>query len=152
MRRILFFGLVFVASLVATTGFLQARAQSDLDEGQRLAEQGDVQGAMAAFEEAVQANPGDPEAHARLGGMQLVNQRYPDAVRSFQQAISLGEDSGRSFLGMGMAYLHMGQYGPARAALLEARVLASSSADDIDQILAWLDQQEGKSEAPKATP
>jgi tetratricopeptide (TPR) repeat protein len=121
---------------------VQARAESVLDRGQALAEQGDLAGAMAAYQDAVRARPAWGEAHARLGGMQLVNQHYPDAVRSFQQAISLGVADSQPFVGMAMAYLHMGQYGPARAALNEAKARGAAGSQDIDRILTWLDARE----------
>ncbi|MFM1892186.1 MAG: hypothetical protein RLZ44_1263 [Pseudomonadota bacterium] len=142
MQRYLFAILIVMAGAVAGIGLVQARADSALDRGQALAEQGDVAGALAAYQEIVAAQPEWGEAHARLGGMQLVNQLYPDAVRSFQQAISLGVDDSQPFVGMAMAYLHMGQYGPARAALEEAKTRGSERSQDIDDILTWLDARE----------
>ena len=71
--------------------------------------------------------------------MQLLDQRYADAVKSFQRAISLGDSEPRSFIGMGMAYLHMAQYGAARAAFVEARSRRTGNTKDIDDIIAWID-------------
>jgi len=150
MQRLLSIAVVLVAVMVATVGLVQARAEGDLERGQKLAEQGDVVGALAAYQKVVAARPEWPEGHAYLGGMQLMDQRYKDAVLSFQKAISLGAESRRPFIGMGMAYLHMGQFGPARAAFVEAKARSAEKGGEIDKILAWLEAKE--SEAPKVHP
>ncbi len=74
--------------------------------------------------------------------MQLLDQRYSDAVKSFQRAITLGDDGTRSFIGMGMAYLHMGQLGPARAAFVEAKSRGAANPQDVDGIIAWIDNRD----------
>jgi Flp pilus assembly protein TadD len=80
--------------------------------------------------------------------MLLLKQEYAEAIRSFQIAIGLdAEDNAEAFIGLGIAYLHLGQYGAARAALTEARRLKPESGSDIDQLLAWLD---GRSPGPQA--
>ena len=115
MRRlILLLGLVLAIS--ASWGNLAfAQSEAALAEGQQKAATGDIKGALATYQALTRSHPDSFEAHAHLGGMQLLDQRYADAVQSFQKAISLGDDGTRSFVGMGMAYLHMGQLGPARA-------------------------------------
>ncbi len=118
-----------------------ALAQTDatLAEGQRKAASGDIQGALAIYEGLTKSQPESHVAYAHLGGMQLLDQRYADAVKSFQRAISLGESEPRSFIGMGMAYLHMGRFGAARAAVVEAKSRRAGNTDDIDEIIAWID-------------
>jgi len=39
---------------------------------------------------------------------------------------------------MGIAYLHLGQYGLSRAALEEARRRSPEKHDEIETVLAWL--------------
>jgi hypothetical protein len=73
--------------------------------------------------------------------MQLLDQRYSDAITSFQRAISLGEAGSRAFIGMGIAYIHIGQPGPARAALVEARLRGSDRVDEIDRLIRWIDER-----------
>jgi tetratricopeptide (TPR) repeat protein len=120
-----------------------ALAQTDatLAEGQRKAADGDIQGALAIYEGLTKSQPDSHDAFAHLGGMQLLDQRYADAVKSFQRAISLGESEPRSFIGMGMAYLHMGRFGAARAAFVEAKSRRAGNSDDIDDIIAWIDSR-----------
>lgn len=132
---------VLLALVLATAGAVQGRAATGLEQAESLAEQGDIAGALAAYERVVQARPEWGEAHTRLGGMQLLKQHYAAAVRSFQQAISLGDPGARPFIGMGMAYLHMGQYGPARAAFGEAKMRGLAHSPDIDRLLLWLDDR-----------
>ena len=119
-----------------------AQASGTLADGQQKAAAGDIQGALAIYRELTETQPDSYEAFAHLGGMQLLDQRYSDAVKSFQQAISLGDDGRRSFIGMGMAYLHMGQLGPARAAFVEARDRGTENSADVDGIISWIDSRQ----------
>jgi hypothetical protein len=43
---------------------------------------------------------------------------------------------------MGMAYLHLGQLGPARAAFVEAQQRGNDRPDDIADIIAWIDARD----------
>jgi Flp pilus assembly protein TadD len=119
-----------------------AQTDASLTEGQQKAAAGDIEGALAVYEELTRSQPDSHEAYAHLGGMQLLDQRYADAVKSFQRAISLGDRETRSFIGMGMAYLHMGRYGAARAAFVEARSRRTGNTEDIDDIIAWIDTRQ----------
>ncbi len=148
MHRFLIIAALLSAAAVATAGLLQGGAEGDLERGQELARQGDIAGALAAYEKVIEARPAWPDGHVYLGGMQLMDQRYKDAVLSFQKAISLGAASRRPFIGMGMAYLHMGQFGPARAAFSEAKARSSEPSGEIDKILAWLDAQDSAAPPP----
>ena len=150
MQRTLFAFALLAAAVVATAGLLQARDDGGLNAGRALAEQGDIAGALEIYRQLVEKRPDWVDAHAHLGGMQLVNQQYQAAVLSFQQAISLGADGRQSFVGMGMAYLHLGQYVAARAAFDEAKARGTDDTDDIDNIISWLDARDPA--VPKAHP
>jgi tetratricopeptide (TPR) repeat protein len=119
-----------------------AQTEAAITQGQEKAAAGDIKGALEVYLEMTRSHPDSYEAHALLGGMQLLDQHYSDAVKSFQRAVSLGDAGARSFVGMGMAYLHMGQYGPARAAFVEAKSRGVSADSDVDQIIAWIDERE----------
>lgn len=116
-----------------------AHADDPLTIAQQKAEAGDIRGALEVYAQLAELQPGSSEVFARLGGMQLLDQRYAAAVQSFQRAISLGGVSTRSFIGLGMAYLHMGQLGPARAAFVEARSRGPANPGEIDKVIAWID-------------
>lgn len=138
-RLTVLLGLALAA--LAWSTLTLAQAPGTLADGQQKAAAGDIEGALAIYRELTESQPESYEAFAHLGGMQLLDQRYSDAVESFQRAISLGDDGTRSFIGMGMAYLHMGQLGPARAAFVEARTRGTENADDVDGIISWIDSR-----------
>jgi Flp pilus assembly protein TadD len=150
MQRYSFRFVILLATLLIGIGPGRAGADPGLDKARRLAEEGDITGALSAYRVVVQARPDWAEGYARLGGMQLVNQQYRDAVRSFQKAISLGDQGTQPFIGMGMAYLHMGEYGLARAAFGEAKARGAGHPEDIDRLLEWLDS--GEAQVPQAHP
>lgn len=140
-RLIIFLGLALTIAL-GCGNLACAQSEQALSEGQQKAAAGDIKGALSVYQEMTRSHPDSHEAHALLGGMQLLDQRYADAVKSFQRAISLGDAGTRSFIGMGMAYLHMGQLGPARAAFVEARSRGVENPADVDQIIAWIDSRD----------
>jgi Flp pilus assembly protein TadD len=112
-----------------------------LAEGQQLAAAGDIKGALSIYEGMTRSHPDSYEAFAQLGGMQLLDQRYADAVESFQRAVTLGDKGTRSFIGMGMAYLHLGEMGPARAAFVEAKSRGTEHPAEVDDIIRWIDSR-----------
>lgn len=134
-----------IAALTMTSAWALpslAHTGPTLEEGQARADAGDIRGALAIYQSLASTRPNSHEILARLGGMQLLDQRYAEAVTSFQRAIAQGDEGTRSFLGMGMAYLHMGQLGPARAAFTEARSRGATARNDIDRIIDWIDARQ----------
>lgn len=148
MYRFLILLSLIVAGTLGWAGLAVAQTESALAEGQQKAAAGDIKGALFVYQKLTETHPESPEAFARLGGMQLLDQRYSDAVKSFQRAITLGDQDTRSFVGMGMAYLHMGQLGPARAAFVEAKSRGVDNPSDIDQIIAWIDTRDRATTTP----
>jgi Flp pilus assembly protein TadD len=142
MRRLIVLLICALAITLSWANIALAQTEAAIAQGQEKAAAGDIKGALAVYLEMTRTHPDSYEAHALLGGMQLLDQHYSDAVKSFQRAISLGDAGARSFVGMGMAYLHMRQYGPARAAFVEAKSRGVSADNDVDQIIAWIDKRE----------
>ena len=142
MRRLIGLLICLLAITLSWGNIALAQTEAAITQGQEKAAAGDIKGALEVYLEMTRSHPDSYEAHALLGGMQLLDQHYSDAVKSFQRAISLGDAGARSFVGMGMAYLHMGQYGPARAAFVEAKSRGVSADSDVDQIIAWIDERE----------
>ena len=148
MQRII---LALIALLTVTIGYANlslATAGGMLEEGDAKAASGDIRGALAIYESLASNQPDSHELQAKVGGMLLLDQRYADAVERFQLAISLGDTGTRSFLGMGMAYLHMGQLGPARAAFVEAKSRGAENPANIDDIIHWIDTRQPASRSP----
>jgi Flp pilus assembly protein TadD len=144
-------GLIVVisAGLAEAAGAPGGVASAGLEEADRLAQQGQIDQALALYRELSARQPEAATVHARVAGMLLLKQEYAAAVPRFQTAIGLGpEKNAEAFIGLGVAYLHLGRYGPARAALTEARRLKPESAADIDQLLAWLDRRSSDPGSP----
>jgi len=119
------------------------QAETAMDVGQRKSQAGDLDGALAAYRQAVADEPRSALAHSRLAGIMLLRQQYNDSIAAFKTAIGLDRTNSDAFVGLGIAYLHTGRYALARAALEEALQLKPSRKTQIDQVLAWLDSREG---------
>jgi tetratricopeptide (TPR) repeat protein len=120
---------------------LAAATQDLMQQGQRQLDAGELEQAELTFNEVVAQNPDSALGYTRLGGVQLLRQDYRAAIDSFQRAIALDQSNADAFVGMALAYLHMGQYGLARASLQEAQRIAPAKRDEIEKVLAWIDQR-----------
>lgn len=141
MRSHAFLMIASLLSLMAFTAATLADEQSLLQQAQAKASLGDIENATALYSQAVQLNGDSSPAWTGLGGMQLVSSNYQEAIQSFQKAIGLDNNNYRAFIGMSMAYLHQGRYGAARASLTEARRLAPPMSEEIDPVIAWIDNR-----------
>ncbi|TNF50784.1 MAG: tetratricopeptide repeat protein [Gammaproteobacteria bacterium] len=112
-----------------------------LQRGETLLNEGKLTEAVAVLREAVAAEPQSAQAFLRLGGAQLMSQDYSGSIQSFQRAISLDASNADAFVGMGMAYLHSGRLGQARAAMIEAKRLDPAKQAKIDEVIAWIDRR-----------
>ncbi|MGD8615288.1 MAG: tetratricopeptide repeat protein [Gammaproteobacteria bacterium] len=134
-----FMAVICVGSAQAD-GYATGPSELELAQAERLAQQGEIDRALAVYRELSEEAPRSARLHARVGGMLLLKQEYAAAVNRFQTAIGLDlENNGDAFIGLGIAYVHLGQYGPARAALNEARSRKPQAAADLDQLVAWLE-------------
>jgi len=111
-----------------------------ITEGEAQMQAGDLEAAITTLERAVATAPGSSMAHTRLGGALLLSRRYTEAIAEFQQAVADDADNAGAYIGLGLAYLHGGQPGPARAALLQARPLAPQRTAEIDDLIRRIDQ------------
>jgi len=124
---------------------LPAAAQDLMQQGQRQLDAGELEQAETTFKEVVAQNPDSALGHTRLGGVYLLRQNYRAGIESFQRGIVLDPGNADAFVGMALAYLHLGQYGLARASLQEAERIAPSKREEIDKVLAWIDQRSAES-------
>jgi tetratricopeptide (TPR) repeat protein len=111
-----------------------------IEQAEAQLERGETQAAITTLTEAIAAHPSSSLAYTRLGGAYLLNQDYASAIEQFQEAISNDNQNAGAFIGLGMAYLHLKQTGPAKAALTEAKRLNPSKSADIDALLARIEQ------------
>jgi len=113
---------------------LMARGQQQLDAGE-------LEQAMLTFQQVVDEDPTSSLGYTRLGGVRLLRQEYRAGVESFQRAIALDQQSSDAFVGMALAYLHLGQYRLARESLKQAQLLDPAKTEEIERVMAWIDQR-----------
>jgi len=118
-----------------------AEEPGPLQRGEANLKEGKLPEALLALQEAVAADPQSSLAYQRLGGAQLMSQDYDGSIQSFQRAIALDARNAEAFVGLGMAYLHTGRLGLARAALEEAKRIDPAKEIRIDEVIAWIDQR-----------
>jgi cytochrome c-type biogenesis protein CcmH/NrfG len=132
---------VTLALLLCWTGLRASDVDALLEQGARQTAAGEIDAALASYRSAVAQDPGSPRANMKLAGLELVKQRYRASVEHFQTVIGLEPDNANAFVGMAVAYLHLGDYGLARAALMEAERLDPQKQDDIACVLQWIDMR-----------
>lgn len=118
---------------------LAAETGTPMAAGDRYAERGQIAEAIDQYREVLRRDPRSVQAHMKLAGMELLAGHYTESIQLFQASIGLDPSNAKAFVGLAMAYLHLGQYGAARAALAEAKRLDPVKQPDIDGILVWLD-------------
>jgi len=84
MRRITAWSGAALAIIMGLSGPVTAQTTDGFAEGERKAAAGDIKGALVVYEDLTRSHPDSYRAFAHLGGMQLLDQRYADAVKSFQ--------------------------------------------------------------------
>jgi type IV pilus assembly protein PilF len=99
---------------------LQA-SQIHFDLGVQAQSTGDVQGAVAEFQEAIKLDPRFPEAHNGLGILlHLSFQRHEDAITHYKKALELRPDYSEAKNNLGNVYLDQGRFDEAIALYEEA--------------------------------
>ena len=131
----------FLAAFLSCFVMSSTHANEFLDLGDKYAETGDWEMAINAYQQAANSQPESSIVHSRLGGAYLTTQGYSNSIPHFQRAISLDGNNHGAFIGMGIADLHMGRYKLSKAALMEARKLATDKQEDIDKMIAWIDSK-----------
>ena len=122
-------------------------AFSDQSEDELLAlsyeqtKAGNFDDALQTLQSAAKQLPESSTVHTRLGGVRILRKEYSAGIKDFQQAITLDQTNAAAFVGMAVAYLHMGKYNLARAALNEAATQDPTKQPEIDKVLSWIDQR-----------
>jgi Flp pilus assembly protein TadD len=128
--------------LVVPAAQAQDSVESLIQQALAQSESGDLEQAASLLKQAIELAPDSSLAHTRLGGVQLLRQSYRPAIENFQQAIMLDADNADAFIGLSVAYLHLGRYSLAREALKQASRLSPDKQQEINNLLAWLDQRD----------
>lgn len=122
--KITVISIALAAALIAPGAWAVDAANSAdaalIAQGNKQWADGRLDDARKSFEQAVAANPRSTEAHMLLGGLLLSGRSYAGAIQTYQRAISFDANNARAWIGLGMAYLHVGQRELSRAAFDEA--------------------------------
>ena len=132
---------LFLLMVISITTLTSADTDNLIKQGYEQAAAGDLDQALATLQLAVNEDPNSSLARTRLGGVRILRQEYSASVKDFQQAIMLDKKNANAFIGMSMAYLHMGQYNKARAALNEAATIDPAKRPEIDKVLAGINER-----------
>jgi Flp pilus assembly protein TadD len=140
--------IYLIAVLLSLGISLPALANNSVDESIEQAHKqiqaGDLSAAQSILEKAVEIAPSSL-AYTRLGGVELLQQAYSSGIKHFQQAIMLDQSNSEAFVGLAIAYLHMGRYQLAREALRQVQQLDPTKKQEIDKLLTWLNQRASQS-------
>ena len=83
-------------------------------EGVELLARNELDRARAAFEEAVQWNPGLAQAHVNLGGIAVVREEWDRAARHLRDALAIDPNLVGALYNMGLVLVQRGETGKAR--------------------------------------
>ncbi|MEN8130527.1 MAG: tetratricopeptide repeat protein [Pseudomonadota bacterium] len=110
-----------------------------IKQGSEHARAGNVDAAYESYKQALALDPQSADARLKVAGMQVVRGDYRDSIENFQNVIGSQPNNANAFAGMGIAYLHLGGYGLARASFEEALKHDEKKKGDIQHMLDWLD-------------
>lgn len=96
---------------------------------------------LLAFEAAAKVEPVSSDVLLRLAGFQLSRQQIDKSVASYQKVIGIEPKNSKAWIGLALAYVHIGDTGPARAALEEAIRVDPSRKESLKPLLARLDER-----------
>jgi predicted Zn-dependent protease len=92
-----------------------------LAEAERLAREGQADGALAALARAEALDPGDPRIPFRIGELQAGAGRPREAIAAYQRTLALDSTRGLVFFRLGEAWSALGDRGRAVFAFEQAR-------------------------------
>ena len=140
MRRLLFLTLT-LSLILAGNVLANDETQILLQQSYEQTKAGQYDEALSTLQRAVAQDPDSSLVHTRIGGVRVLRKEYSAGIKDFQRAIMLDQSNASAFVGMALAYLHMGQYSLARASLDEAAKIDPSKQSEIDRVLSWIDQR-----------
>ena len=111
----------------------QAGVESHLAAARKAELAGDFQSAEKEYQQAVSIRP-DPEVFQKLGLVRHLQNKYPEALLAFDQAVRLKPDAWGAHLFLGIDYYRTNQFSKALAALVTARGLHP----DEPEVQFWL--------------
>jgi len=120
---------------------IQATPKSELDgyitQGDKALSAGQLDAALSSFKKAAAIQSGTELIQQKLANVYLLKGDYANSIKYFHNTLGFNAKSSKAFIGLGLAYLHTGQYSLAKAALEEARPYTEKK-QDIDKIIDWI--------------
>ena len=86
-------------------------ASTFMEKGWSRLSLGDYDGAEAALTKAIALSPGDPQSEALLGWAQMLNEKYDDAMMSFQKVLMREPQNALARINVGYICLKKGIFG-----------------------------------------
>ena len=86
-------------------------ASTFIEKGWSRLSLGDYDGAEAALNKAIALSPGDPQSEALLGWAQMLNEKYDDAMMSFQKVLMREPQNALARINVGYICLKKGIFG-----------------------------------------
>lgn len=115
-------GIIAVATLSGGGAVIAAQKPDQIAaQAQAALKKGKIEQAIELAEAAVQGNPREPAYRALLGQIYLKGGRFDSAVTSLNDAMTLGDNSARTALGLALANVATGNNREAQAILNDWR-------------------------------
>ncbi|MBI2008364.1 tetratricopeptide repeat protein [Candidatus Amesbacteria bacterium] len=92
--------------------------------------QGADQWTLAAYQQAIQLDPPNPNLRIALGGLHFAGKNYDEAIRLFQQAVDLKPDLANAHYNLSAAYREKGDYPKALVAMQNVLNLLDRTSTD----------------------
>jgi tetratricopeptide (TPR) repeat protein len=126
-------------------------AQSDfMQQGIALCQQGEIEGAIQAFQKELEVNPNNATACNNLGFIYYQQQRWEESVAACQKAVALKSDYAEAYWNLSFAYEQIGQYVEAAAAIEKGIELSPGNPDiysNLGNMYAQLERYEDAANA-----
>ncbi len=114
--------------------------------GRNRFDEGDLNGAVAAYLQSIELQPDSAEVHLSLGLVYLKLEKNKDAAKAFKDSVRLQPDVAEAQYGLGLAYFRMARHRDAADAFKRATILRPDMAK-AHYGLALAYQELGKNEA-----
>ena len=133
--------LIIAVTFLLFHSSVHAIPTSELDvyilQGDKELSAGQLDAALSFFQKAAAIKSDTELIQQKLANVYLLKGEYANSIKYFHKTLGFNAKSSKAFIGLGLAYLHTGQYSLAKAALEEARPYTEKK-QDIDKLIDWI--------------